>query len=131
MSILVEAGFEGGDKQTLAALEKDLAALLAQEKELLRKYGLEHPEVLAAREKIDLTRNLAARPGRAWVRSTDQLAGKEYEAFVNDLVRDHLRSLRQQVDNIELEEAAFTDLAKSLEDEARTLVNNQIREEGF
>ncbi len=131
MSILVDSEYELGEKMTLASLQKELAPLLAQEKELLRKNGPEHPDVQAVRAKIDLLRNQATRPKRAWSQATMQLSDKEYGLFVKNLVEDHLKSLRQEIEAIDSEEAAFTELAKTLEDEARRLVNTQIRDEAF
>jgi polysaccharide biosynthesis transport protein len=120
---------EGEERKALAALQKDLFALLAQEKEMLRKYGADHPDVLALREKIDVTRDLATRPARVWARATKSLSDSKDELFVKNLVEDYLRSLRQELENLQLEENAFTELSKSLEAEARRLLNYEIQDE--
>ena len=76
LAILVDLAAQPGPedgRNTLAALQRDLLPLLAQEKELLRKYGPDHPEVQSVRDKIDLTRELLTRPGRAWTQAPRQI----------------------------------------------------------
>ncbi len=109
---LVSILSDGEERKTRAALQKDLFPLLAQEKELLRKFGPDHPDVLALREKIDVTRELATRPARVWARATKAPSDSKDELFIKNLVEDYLRSLRQELENLQLEENSFTELSK-------------------
>ncbi len=127
--ILISLLSEGDDKKTLASLQKELIPLMAQEQELLKKYGPGHPDVQTVHNKIEVIRDLAIRPGHAWSQGNKQLADGEYKSFIKSVVEGYVKSLRQELESITLEETSFADLSKSLEDEVRKLVNYEIHDE--
>lgn len=122
---------DGNERKALAALQRDLAPLLAQEKELLQSVGPGHPNVQAVRYKIDAIRELATRPGRAWSQEANRLSDGDYQLFIKTLIESTRKSLKQELESIELEENSFSDLSNTLEDEARRRVNYEIQDEAL
>ncbi|MFV1966090.1 MAG: polysaccharide biosynthesis tyrosine autokinase [Pirellulaceae bacterium] len=104
------------------SVEDQIQSALLEERMLLEKYGPDHPEVIATRRRIELTRELAAAPPA----STD-LPGPESEDFLVTF----LQSLRQRVKMQDQVIQGFDELFEEEREKAKSLSSYQAADGTF
>jgi capsular exopolysaccharide synthesis family protein len=110
--------------------QENLQNLMAEEQKLLATYGPDHAEVRSIRKRIDLARDVIARPA-AGLETSVQRAQKSSQGRLQDPVAAHLEYLSQELDHVQLEE---TLLARALEQEqetARRLKSYEIKDQAL
>ena len=99
-----------------------LLPLMLEEQALLRNFGEDHPDVVAVRKKIEMTRDFLSPEKRAARLASGQAAGSE------DPVAAYERSLRQELATIHLSQQSLVGLTANERTEAQTLADFEIKD---
>jgi capsular exopolysaccharide synthesis family protein len=108
------------------SLDAKLFPLLLEEKSLLQEYGKDYPEVQRVRMQIQMTRELH---DRVVQRPTG--LDKEPKVETKDPVQGCLRSMEQELEDIDTTEQALAALFEQENRAARSLSNHEIEESRF
>jgi polysaccharide biosynthesis transport protein len=116
-------------KERLAAapLPNMLLPLLVEEQRLLARYGPNHLEVKAIRQRIEAARDVAIRPA-AGLDSAAARTDRSAEA-VQEAIQAHVAHLRQKRDYIQTVERLLAAAYDKEHAEARTLTSYEVKEE--
>jgi capsular exopolysaccharide synthesis family protein len=119
-------------------VEAQVLPLLLEEERLLEHYGRNHPDVRTVRRKIELGRDLAARPSAAWTSITalvgtdDNARQERVKELQMESLRRALRDLeglkRHELNDVQKLEEALAELFKHEHDEAKKLINDEMRD---
>lgn len=135
LASLEQAIKDGRGRQTLLAqmavtnanggserrLDEQLFELQLREQTLLTDYGPDHPEVVAVRKRIALTRDFFSRSPEK-----ERDGAKE-----NDSVQWYLQSLRQELHDVEFALKSLTELATSEQTQARAIAKLKEEDKHF
>ncbi len=102
-------------------LQDQLHPLLMEEQKLLASRGANHPDVVALRRRIEVTRNFLAGPSAPW----RQAAGKGASADSVALYRTYCR---QQLKHGEVAEGLLAGLAQKEQDGARQFIAAEVQD---
>jgi capsular exopolysaccharide synthesis family protein len=107
--------------RTAEDVEEKLLPLRIQEKNLLERYGAEHPEVQAVRTQIELTRSLYQRlvqaEGVAAAEAADQAPPRQ------DPLTAYIRVLQQQLSEADASEKTLSELLAEEKENAKLLAD--------
>jgi capsular exopolysaccharide synthesis family protein len=113
---------EAGFRMQAESLEAKLLPLQVEELRLTQQYGADHPDVLAVRQRIQLTREiLKANQDLQGVPEEDPLTREE-------LIRMHLGKLQRQLVMLDLEEKQLDANFITEQDAARDLEKIEVQE---
>ncbi len=150
LDALVKAEKEGRSREALLAMAADyvrrpvtpqpgldavrtvqeaLAPLVQQEQDLRQRYGPNHPEVKAVRNRIEATRDLLTRPTAAFGPAAPGTTPERKDASLSDPVGWYTEHLRQQIDQVDSAEKMLSGIYKDEQEEARQLGVYQVQDE--
>jgi uncharacterized protein involved in exopolysaccharide biosynthesis len=112
----------------LATLQEQLHTLLLQEQLLRDTYGPRAEELQSVRRRIDLVRDLLARPAAAW---DAQATASNRDGPAADPVQGYMTSLRQELDYLQASEKLLTQLFDQEHAEAKKLSGYEVQDEAF
>ncbi|HYT92136.1 MAG TPA: P-loop NTPase [Gemmataceae bacterium] len=109
---------DGARAGPAVSLQGQLHPLLMEEQKLLETRGPNHPEVIALRKRIEVTRNFLAGPSAAWRPNTTK----------DDPVSLYRDYCRQQLKHCETEERLLADLSRQEQASVRQLIAAEIED---
>jgi capsular exopolysaccharide synthesis family protein len=112
------------ETKDLHNLEDQLVALLLQQQQLREDYGKDHPQVLAVTRRIAFIEKILGQGGPVQ-------GGQKKVAATVDPVEAHLKTLREELDDIEISYRGLAELQKGQLDEARERSRYEIQDEAF
>lgn len=112
-------------KDPRSLLEEQLILLDLDERDLLQQYGEDHPKVRAVRARMERARVLLGGNKIAEEIQQNNAANKE------ETVERYLRTVRQELVQIEVSLRAMTDLSRTEVEEAKASYQNQEKENHY
>ncbi len=115
---------ESPRRTTGVLVQEQLLLFLAEEQKLLGTYGEDHPDVKAIRKKIDIARDMATRPSTAWKKP----ASAEGTGPRTDAVEEHVRFLKQRLQQVEDTDRLLAELYEKEYKAAKELSNFEVED---
>jgi capsular exopolysaccharide synthesis family protein len=113
-----------------ATLEDHLLPLLQQEQALMEDFGSDHPQLVALRHRIQVTRDFFAKPASARGQAPGSDVGDDAIAGLDPLEL-YVRSVKQELKEIDVSDQLFDELSRSEEEAARKLTKLEVKGEAL
>lgn len=123
-----DAAEPGNEK--LVSSQDQLLPLLQEEQKLQQIHGAKHPEVLAAQNRIEVTRRLLLLPPSSW-KSDIKYASVDSEKSLDDAVELRLQLLRQKLHQLKTSDELLAKVFRTEQDEARRLSGYEVQNDSF
>jgi polysaccharide biosynthesis transport protein len=120
---------EPGTERPVSSQDQ-LLPMLQEEQKLQQIYGAKHPEVLAAQNRIEVTRRLLLLPPSSW-KSDIQYASVNPEKSLDDAVELRVQLLRQKLHQLKTADELLAKIFRTEQDEARRLSGYEIQNDSF
>jgi len=111
-------------------VQDQLLPLLQEEQKLLQIHGVRHPEVLAVKNRIEVTRRLLLLPPSSW-KSEPGDASANPTKLIDDSVSLHVQLLTQKLSHVKISEELLAKVFQTEQEDARRLTAYEIQNDSF
>jgi capsular exopolysaccharide synthesis family protein len=126
----IDRNAAGNDRYAAATLKVGLLPLLVEEQTLEQNFGPRHPQVLAARDRIEEARNFFTLPTATYSNAASR-SRKSRESLSANLVDLYVRYLSEEMDRMKTSEQALDELYVKEHVKARELTSYEIQDMDF
>lgn len=129
-NVLDRTGGSTYDHYASATLKGLMLPLLTEEQTLSENWGPKHPQLLAARQRIEEARNFFTLPSTAYTKAAGN-PGEAKGSLTGNLVDLYVQYLRQEMERMETAEQTLAELYKAEHAKARELTSYEIQDVDF
>jgi succinoglycan biosynthesis transport protein ExoP len=120
---------EAGRDRTVS-VQDQLLPLLQEEQKLLQIHGAKHPEVVAVKNRIEVTRRLLLLPPSSW-KSESGDGPANPTKLIDESISLHVQLLTQKLSLVKSSEETLAKVFQTEQDEARRLTSYEIQNDSF
>jgi hypothetical protein len=112
------------------SVQDQLLPLLQEEQKLMQIHGAKHPEVVAVKNRIEVTRRLLLLPPSSW-KSDPGDGSTNPTKLTDDSISLHVQLLKQKLSHVKISEEMLARVFQNEQEEARRLSFYEIQNDSF
>lgn len=112
------------------SVQDQLLPLLQEEQKLVQMHGAKHPEVLAVKNRIEITRRLLLLPPSSW-KSDSGDGSANPTKLIDASISLHVQLLTQKLSHVKISEEMLAKVFQTEQEEVRRLTAYEIQNDSF